>query len=80
MLTYEQALKRILGATPAPRMAVVSLRESLGLVLARPMTARCALPQFDNSAVDGYAVRLPAARRRDGRSAQPCGRVRRCAS
>ena len=61
MLTYEQALKRILGATPAPRMAMVSLRESLGLVLARPMTARCALPQFDNSAVDGYAVRLPAA-------------------
>ena len=60
MLTYEQALKRILAATPSPRMAVVKLNESLGLVLARPMTARCDLPQFDNSAVDGYAMRLPA--------------------
>ena len=57
MLTYEQALKRILAATPSPRMAVVRLRESLGLVLARPMIARCDLPPFDNSAVDGYAIR-----------------------
>ena len=57
MLTYEQALKRILDATASPRMAVVRLHESLGLVLARPMRARCDLPQFDNSAVDGYAMR-----------------------
>lgn len=57
MLTYEEALKRILGATPSPRMAVVRLSESLGLVLARPITARCDLPPFDNSAVDGFAVR-----------------------
>lgn len=57
MLTYEQALKRILAATPSPRMAEVPLNESLGLVLARPMIARCDLPQFDNSAVDGYAMR-----------------------
>jgi len=40
---------------------VARLNESLGLVLARPITARCDLPPFDNSAVDGYAVRLPAA-------------------
>ncbi len=61
MLTYEQALKRILDATPASRMAVVPLRASLNLVLGRPVIARCDLPQFDNSAVDGYAIRLPAA-------------------
>lgn len=57
MLTYEQALKRILAVTPSPRIAVVRLNESLDLVLARPMMARCDLPQFDNSAVDGYAIR-----------------------
>jgi len=57
MLTYEQALKRILAATPSPRMAKVQLNESLGLVLARPMMARCDVPPFDNSAVDGYAIR-----------------------
>ena len=61
MLTYEQALKRILAATPSPRIAVVRLNESLGLVLARPMMARCDLPQFDNSAVDGYAMRSQGA-------------------
>ena len=55
-ITYEQALERIMKATPLPRMAAVRLDESLGLVLARPMIARCDLPQFDNSAVDGYAV------------------------
>ena len=58
MLTYEQALKRILRATPSPRMAVVRLREALSLVLAKPMIACGDLPQFDNSAVDGYAIRL----------------------
>jgi len=57
MLTYEQAVACILKATPSPRMAVVRLNQSLGLVLARPMIARCDLPQFDNSAVDGYAIR-----------------------
>ena len=62
MLTYEQGLKRILKTTPSPRVAVMRLNESLGRVLARPIIARCDLPQSDNSAVDGYAVRLPEGR------------------
>lgn len=57
MLTYEQALGRILKAVPSPRTTVVRLSDSLGLVLAKPMTAPSDLPLFDNSAVDGYAVR-----------------------
>ena len=57
MLTYERALACILKATPSPRIAVVRLTEALGLVLARPIMAGCDLPQFDNSAVDGYAIR-----------------------
>jgi len=38
-------------------MAVVPLKASLNLVLGRPVMARGDLPQFDNSAVDGYAIR-----------------------
>ncbi|MDP3723702.1 MAG: molybdopterin molybdotransferase MoeA [Candidatus Omnitrophota bacterium] len=57
MLTYEQAIERILKATPAPRAVRVTLDEALGLVLARPIVARCDLPLFDHAAVDGYAVR-----------------------
>ncbi len=36
---------------------MVALAESLGLVLADDVVARLALPVFDNSAMDGYAVR-----------------------
>ena len=57
MLTYEQAVERILKATPAPRAVRVTLDEALGLVLARPIVARWDLPLFDHAAVDGYAVR-----------------------
>ena len=35
----------------------VALQEALGLVLADDVVARLALPVFDNSAMDGYAVR-----------------------
>ena len=35
----------------------VALAEALGLVLADDVVARLALPVFDNSAMDGYAVR-----------------------
>jgi molybdopterin molybdotransferase len=61
MLTYERALARILARTPRGRTATVALSRALGLTLARPVRARCDLPGFDNTAVDGYAVRLPGA-------------------
>ena len=64
MLTYEQALTCLLKSTPSPRMAVVRLTDALGLVLARSIRAGCDLPQFDNSAVDGYAIHLPASEAR----------------
>lgn len=59
MLTYEQALQQIVVHTPPPRVVGVPLAEALGLVLARPIIARCDLPRFDNSAVDGYALCAP---------------------
>lgn len=57
MLSYDEALQRILKETPPPRTALVRLDEALGLVLAQPVIAGCDLPQCDNSAVDGYALR-----------------------
>lgn len=62
MLTYEQALQRILQETPSPRNAAVGLKEALGLATAQPIMARIDLPRFDNTAVDGYALSS-----RDGR-------------
>ena len=58
MLTYEQALTRILSTVPSPRVAPFTLDQALGLVLAKPVTSGCDLPRFDQSAVDGYAVHL----------------------
>ena len=58
MLTYEEALERVLKETPRPRAARIRLNDALGLVLARPVTATIDLPRFDNAAVDGYALPL----------------------
>ena len=45
-------------ALVAPLPAVeVSVRDALGLVLAHDVVAAVDLPGFDNSAMDGYAVR-----------------------
>ena len=44
----------MIRARPA---VTVALAEALGLVLAEDVVARLALPVFDNSAMDGYAVR-----------------------
>ena len=56
MLTYEEALKRLLCRIPAARTASLSLQESLGRVLAHSIVADIALPPFTKSFVDGYAV------------------------
>ena len=43
--------------TPVAETEEVGLRAALGRVLARDVTAGLDLPPFDNSAVDGFAVR-----------------------
>lgn len=58
MLTYEEALALVQAQTPRPQVAKCPLAEAQGLVLARSVAARCDLPRFDHSAVDGYAVSL----------------------
>ena len=57
MLQLEEARERILAAVRALPAETVSLREAAGRVLARDIVAPIDLPAFDNSAMDGYAVR-----------------------
>lgn len=60
-LAFEDALDRVLGLAdgrlPVERVAVA---DCIGRVLAEPVTARLDLPGFDQSAMDGYAVRSAA--------------------
>lgn len=51
---YAARVRALLG-TPEPRQTPI--RDADGLVLATDLIARVALPTFDNSAMDGYAVR-----------------------
>ncbi|WP_312361920.1 gephyrin-like molybdotransferase Glp [Ensifer sp.] len=58
LLSVEDALNRILGsARPSREMDQVALHDGLGRVLAQDLIANVTHPAFDNSAMDGYAVR-----------------------
>ncbi len=57
MLSVSQALERILSQVAPLEPRTLSLSQTLGLVLAQEVVAREAHPPFDNSAVDGFAVR-----------------------
>ena len=57
MISFEEARKRIESHCPAPEENQVFLLESLGRVNARDITSPVALPLFDNSAMDGFALR-----------------------
>lgn len=56
--TVEDHLEQVLGLVKPLEMIEVPLVESRGLVLATDVTAAVGLPGFDNSAADGYAVRV----------------------
>jgi molybdopterin molybdotransferase len=51
---HGRVVAALLAATPVIRLALV---ECAGLALAEPITAAVPLPPFDNSGMDGYAVR-----------------------
>ncbi|MGF6156857.1 molybdopterin molybdotransferase [Ensifer sp. KUDG1] len=58
LLSVEDALERILhGAMPPQLTELVSLHDALARVLSQDIPARVTHPAFDNSAMDGYAVR-----------------------
>src|SRR5437588_12141478 len=75
MIQLEQALEEILKLVPGPVAESVSLHEADGRVLAEQVRSPLDLPPFDNSAMDGYAVR--AADVASASSEAPV-RLRRC--
>ncbi|OGR88860.1 MAG: hypothetical protein A2992_09285 [Elusimicrobia bacterium RIFCSPLOWO2_01_FULL_59_12] len=73
MLSADEALQKILEAVrPLERAETVPLTQAAGRILACDLTARVDLPPFDNSAMDGLAVRAEEVR---GASAQAPARL-----
>ena len=71
LLSVEDARSACSPRSPArPEIEVAYLSEALGRVLAEPVVSTTSLPPWDNSAMDGYAIRAAdtAARRRTRRS------------
>ena len=58
MLTYEEAKVTILKHARAQELETVDFRNSVGRALAEDLVAVEDQPPFDNSAVDGYAVKF----------------------
>ena len=58
LMPLDQALKHLVdSATPLADEETVMLDEALGRVLAQPVVSSINVPAWDNSAMDGYAVR-----------------------
>jgi len=57
-VTIEKALELIYTNTKVKSIKILPIEEVLGFVLAEDITATHNLPPFDNSAMDGYAVKV----------------------
>ena len=57
LLSYEEAIGKLLADVPKPRSTCVPLSEALGRILASPVATDSDLPAFNRSFVDGFAVR-----------------------
>src|SRR5919202_3537889 len=62
LINFPEAVRLVLENTPVLPVARVPLVDARGFVLAEDVAARFDSPPFDNSAVDGYAVRSADAR------------------
>ena len=59
LLSVDDALARLMsGARPVAEVEEIATLEATGRVLARAQTSTMQVPPMDNSAMDGYAVRL----------------------
>ncbi|MBF0159463.1 MAG: molybdopterin molybdotransferase MoeA [Magnetococcales bacterium] len=59
MISFYEARERVLaGITPVTDEEMVPVTQALGRVLARAIVAPFHVPNHDNSAMDGYAVRI----------------------
>lgn len=64
LISFPEARDIVLKRLPDPREDQTDLDKALGQTLIRPIVAKDAIPPFDNSAMDGFAVRaqdVPAA-------------------
>lgn len=57
MITVEQHLDRVLSTVPVLPPRHLTLADALGCILVEDVVATLAVPPFDNSAMDGFAVR-----------------------
>lgn len=57
MLSFEEALERLLSRASLLGVERVPLSEAAGRVLAEDVIARASMPAFDYSSMDGYAVK-----------------------
>ena len=57
LLPVQDALERILSSFQALEKEFISLEESVGRVLSESISAKTDLPLFDNSSMDGFALR-----------------------
>ncbi|MGB7552155.1 MAG: molybdopterin molybdenumtransferase MoeA, partial [Chromatiaceae bacterium] len=58
LLSKEEAVTRLLAqAVPVPDSEQLPALEALGRILASPVVSRISVPGWDNSAMDGYALR-----------------------
>src|SRR5580698_8341021 len=57
LLNERETLNRVLQMVGPPSVENISIWEAGGRVLAQDLVATVALPRFDNSTMDGYAVR-----------------------
>ena len=59
LLSVDEALETLLaGARPVAEVEQVPTMEAVGRILAQQQTSAMDVPPMDNSAMDGYAVRL----------------------
>jgi molybdopterin molybdotransferase len=56
-LALDEAVARVMGAAHPLPPVTLGLDAALGMVTAKPVRALLTMPPFDNSAMDGYAVR-----------------------
>ncbi|MEX1829437.1 molybdopterin molybdotransferase MoeA [Luteibacter sp. CQ10] len=68
MIAYPDALSLLIAATPRLGDEDVRLDDAMGRVLAADVVSPLALPGFDNSAMDGFALRMPDEGWRAGRT------------
>ena len=57
-VTIDKALDYIYANTKTKNSKIIPIEESLGFVLAQDVIATHNLPPFDNSAMDGYAIKI----------------------